>query len=165
MQVLNYIGKIKENELLQFFLCNAIFSGSTFLFNLLFPILFDQNLFGEVVYLFQMVIFMNTITGFGLSITLLRNHSIDGSQSYLYYYLSIGLITFSLLSLGFFQDNPVSRYIRVNDLGSIEHLLFYISVIFSNLFLFNRSFLNSKKRFDFMFSIVFYLQLELRIKF
>lgn len=150
MQILNYIGRIKENELLQFFLCNAIFSGSTFLFNLLFPILFNQELFGEVVYMFQMVIFLNTITGFGLAITLLRNHSIEGNRSYLNYYLAISLITLGLLCLGFLQDNPVSRYIKVNDLGSIEHLLFYLSVIFSNLFLFNRSFLNSKKRFDYM---------------
>lgn len=162
MQFSNYLNKIKNNELLQFFLCNAIYSGSTLIFNLIFPFIFEKELFGEVVYLFQMVIFMNTITGLGLSTALLRNYNKNEEGIAFQYYLSIFIITIVLIIFGLQPGNPISLYIEVSDLTQGEHFLFYSSVIVSNLFLFNRSYLNADRMFKIMLlnvSLIFILRL------
>lgn len=146
-----------KNDVILFTITNLLYSAMVFILNLIFPLLFERELFNQVVYIFQMIILTNSIINFGISTGLLRNSIIDKKNALRCALLSIVLIQISLVLLSFFQNNPITTFLILSDLNSLEHFLFYFSVISINIYLYNKSIMNSEKKFEKMFINMIYI--------
>ena len=146
-----------KNDMVLFTITNLLYSAMVFILNLIFPLLFERELFNQVVYIFQMIILLNSIINFGISTGLLRNSTIDKKNALRCALLSIVLIQISLVLLSFFQNNPITTSLFLSDLNSLEHFLFYFSVISINIYLYNKSIMNSEKKFEKMFTNMIYI--------
>lgn len=90
------------------------------------------------------------MTGLGLTTGLLRYHHVFKEVAFTLFGI-IGLTTIIILMvLGFFPKNPLSTILKIDYLNFRNHFLFYLSVIFTNVFLFNRAIMNADKTFNLM---------------
>lgn len=101
-----------------------------------------------------MILLLNGITGFGITTSLLRNHSIDKNSSYYYSTITIFIVQIILLILAFFPNNYLSKSINIEDLDIKEHFVFYLSAVFINIFVFNRAFMNAENNFLLMLKTI-----------
>lgn len=136
-----------KNDIILFTTTNLLYSLMVFVLNLIFPLLFEKELFTQVVYIFQMIILGNSLTNLGISIGLLRNSTIDKKNTLRYSLISFILIQMSLFFLSFIKNNPITFILNLSDLNSLEHFLFYFSVISINIYRYNKSVMNSEKKF------------------
>lgn len=146
-----------KNDVILFTITNLLYSAMVFILNFIFPFLFERELFSQVVYIFQMIILTNSLINFGISTGLLRNSTIDKKNTLRCALLSIVLIQISLVILSFFQNNSITTFLILSDLNSLEHFLFYFSVISINIYLHNKSIMNSEKKFEKMFINMIYI--------
>jgi len=135
-----------------YFLANAVYSLSSFAINLLMPLILADIEYSRFVYVFQMVLYMTGITQIGLTYGLYRFYKIDKSHTLCIYYLFITILSLFLLCLGFFHHNYVNQLLKL-DLNGAENLVFYISVIVSNLFLYNKGKNIADKSYRYMLRI------------
>jgi len=148
-----------KHDIILFTTTNLLYSVMVFVLNLIFPLLFEKELFSQVVYVFQMIILTNSLSNFGISTGLLRNSILDKKNTLRYALLLIVLIQMSLVFLSFIQNNPITVFLNLSDLNSLEHFLFYFSVVSINIFLYNKSIMNSEKKFKQMFRYTSYIVL------
>ena len=144
------LNAIKTNHFVQFLLCNLIYSFSTFCLNLVFPLIFEVKFFEEFIYLFQITFFLTSMTGFGITTSLLRNHINEHNQTLTYFTVTGFIVSLLLLLLSFFPNNYLSIWLNVDHLTFWNHFMLYLSVIFTNLFLFNRALMNVEKTYILM---------------
>lgn len=147
------LAKVKssiKSPFILFLLCNVIYSSTTFAFNIIFPLIFPKTFYDEFIYIFQMILFLVSLSGFGLMTALLAHYQTSPLQTFSNYFLSSGIVLLLILSIGFFPNNPISNWIHLDMDNRWTHLIFYISVILSSQFLFNRSVMNAEKQFQLM---------------
>lgn len=150
-------GYSLKNDIILFTTTNLLYSLMVFVLNLIFPLLLEKELFTQVVYVFQMIILMNSLSNLGISTGLLRNSIIDKKNTLRYALLAIMLIQMSILFLSFFNNNPITIFLSLADLNSLEHFLFYFSVVSINIYLYNKSIMNSEKKFRKMITNVSFI--------
>lgn len=106
-----------------------------------------------------MIVLMNSLSNFGISVSLLRNSIFDKNKTLLNAYISFTFVQIILLLLAFIQDNFITKSLNLSDLDYKEHICFYISIIALNIYLFNKSVMNAEKNFKTMLRYVFYIVL------
>lgn len=136
------LGKKIENlinrDISYYFIANIIFSVSTFVVNICLPKIFEPSFFEKFIYIFQMVLFLTTLSQFGIVVGLYNFIEENRSKILNTYYSIILFINLILLILGLINGNIVSTLLKLGDLSSSQHLLFYFSIIVSGIFLFNK---------------------------
>lgn len=145
------------NDIVLFVITNLLYSLMVFVLNLTFPVLFENQIFNKVVYIFQMVILMNSLSNFGISTSLLRNSVIDKLNSLKNAFFMFIIIQFIFFVLSFFKNNLITKLINLDGMTGYEHFMFYMSIISINVYLFNKSVMNSQKEFRLMLRNIFYL--------
>ena len=144
--IIKYLNK----DIYLFIISNLLYSLMVFVLNVLFPLLFEEDIFIQVVYIFQMIIVVNSLSNFGISTGLLRNSVLDKQNTLRYALLSIFIIQSFIFILSFFKNNLITQALNINGLTFIEHLFLYFSVISINIYFYNRSIMNSEKKFKLM---------------
>lgn len=136
-----------------FFMANAIFSLSTFLVNLSLPKILDQQIFQAFIYIFQMVLLMTSVTQIGVVVGLyhyIKQHREDSLNTY---YSVILFINFLLLIAALFPNNFILDLLNVSNLNKVENLTFFLSIIVSGIFLYNKGKNIAEQDYQYMFTI------------
>lgn len=147
------VNNIVNNGLVHYLLANMIFSISTFIVNACLPKIFIYEFYSKFVYVFQMVLFVTTISQAGLVVGLYKFMHTNQKQILNIYYTSIFVICTILLLLGVFDDNWVVVILKLTDLSEVENLMFFLSIMVSSIFLFNKGKNVADKAYKYMLRI------------
>ncbi len=147
------VNNIVNNGLVHYLLANMIFSISTFIVNACLPKIFIYEFYSKFVYVFQMVLFVTTISQAGLVVGLYKFIHTNQKQILNIYYTSIFVICTILLLLGVFDDNWVVVILKLTDLSEVENLMFFLSIMVSSIFLFNKGKNVADKAYKYMLRI------------
>lgn len=150
---LDNIRRLPHKNFTQFFLANVIFSVSTFIVNVCLPKLFERSFFDTFIYIFQMVLFFTTIMQAGLSTSLYYFIKRQQKESLNVYYTAILAVNLILLLLGLVNGNIVSSLLKLGSLSLTEHLMFYLSVMASGIYMFNKGKNVADKAYKYMMRI------------
>lgn len=153
MKIKEQISKIKKSGFLSYFTANVVYSLSTFLINLSLPKVLAPQCFNEFIYLFQMVFFITTIAQFGMVVGLYKFLNEFRTKTYNIYYVLILCINICLIILGLFNGNFVSSLLKLGELSFTENLMFYISIIISGIYCFNKGKNVAEKAYKYMLRI------------
>ncbi|WP_303011367.1 hypothetical protein [uncultured Bacteroides sp.] len=100
-----------------------------------------------------MVLFVTTISQAGLVVGLYKFIHTNQKQILNIYYTSIFVICTILLLLGVFDDNWVVVILKLTDLSEVENLMFFLSIMVSSIFLFNKGKNVADKAYKYMLRI------------
>lgn len=151
--MLDNINGLLKKDFTQFFLANVIFSISTFIVNVCMPKLLEQEFFNNFIYIFQMVLFSTTIMQAGLVIGLYHYYESKSREALNIYYSFVLIVNVFIFLLGFIDGNIVSSLLKLGSLSRIDHLMFYLSVMVSGIYLFNKGKNVSDKAYRYMMRI------------
>lgn len=115
-----------------------MFSLSTFIINASLPKILEINTFNDFVYLFQMILFLTTICQFGIVISLYKYIAECKDSALNAFYVIISFINSFLIGLGLINNNFISELLKLGPLSLSEHFIFYLSVVVSSIFLYNK---------------------------
>ena len=150
---MNTVKKLLTSDISQYLIANAIFSLSSFAVNLCLPFLLDPELFNGFIYVFQMVIFMTSALQIGIIIGLYKFHETNAAASLSIYYI-VTLLLFSIYFLfSLFNKNPLIIALKLDLLNYSEQIFFALSVIVSNIFLYNKGVNVKEKNYSYMLRI------------
>lgn len=137
-RILSKIRVLRSKDITYYMIANIIFSISTFIVNLCLPNILEYSFFSEFIYVFQMVLFMTTIMQVGIVVSLYRFIEKHGDDALNIYYTIILFVNLSLLVFGLITPNFISGVLKLNALSKTEHLMFFLSIIVSGIFLYNK---------------------------
>lgn len=147
------IIRFLKKDISFYFGANVIFSISTLVVNLCLPKILEPSFFEEFIYVFQMVLFMTTVSQIGIVVGLyqfLEKHRLESLNAY---YTAILFVNLSLLVLGLIHGNIITSLLRLGALSNLEHLMFYLSIIASGIFLYNKGKNIADKSYKYMMKV------------
>lgn len=151
--IIDKIRRLPHRNFTQFFLANVIFSVSTFIVNMCLPKLFERTFFEQFIYIFQMVLFTTTIMQAGLSTSLYYFFNKRNEEALNVYYTAVLFVNMILLALGLINGNFISSLLKLGTLSTADHLLFYLSVMASGIYMFNKGKNVADKAYKYMMRI------------
>lgn len=157
MTLIKNLRDILDRPITYYILANVFFSVSTFLVNLALPFILDATFYAEFVYIFQMMMFIITLSQLGIVIGLYKYIKINRKDALnIYYFVETGIFIF-LLILGCINDNFVSQLTKIGSLSSTENMLFYLSIISSCMYVFNKGKNVADKAFKYMTRVTLFV--------
>lgn len=142
------ITALFKKDLSLFLFANALYSLSTGLISILSPyILRDTQTYEDFIYIFQNVMYLTSIFTAGFTVALLRYYKYNPSKYDFFYTLIVSAIIGVTFLLGLWQNNFLTQWLNLSTSSFSEHLLIYVSVGFSLLYVFNRAAFTAQERF------------------
>lgn len=142
-----------HKDITYYMVANIIFSVSTFAVNICLPYILEYSFFNEFIYVFQMVLFMTTVMQMGIVIGLYRFIEKSRDNIFNVYYTIILFVNFLLLFLGLITPNFISGLLKLDSLSKTEHLMFFLSIIVSGIFLYNKGKNIADKAYGYMMKV------------
>ena len=153
----NIVSKIKKaltKGITYYFIANIIFSLSTFIVNACLPKIFEPAFLNKFIYVFQMTLFITTVSQMGIVTGLYKFLEKDRLKSLNIYYTAILFINITLLALGLINNNNFITYLlKLESLSQLEHLMFFVSIMVSGIFLFNKGKNVADKSYRYMMKV------------
>lgn len=138
MSTLNKIQALLCKDATYFMLANILFSISTMIINMLLPKILPTEVFTDFIYIFQMVFFLTTVFQIGLVVGLYHFIQRDRQGTLNIYYISVGSLVAILGLLAIWPNNPLIDALNLNSLTIEEQITFFVSIIVSEIFLYNK---------------------------
>lgn len=143
-----YFNKVTSSGVSRFLIANMLYSLSTALISIMSPILLQNDVYEDFIYLFQMVLFLTGIFSAGLVPGLLRYYKFDNKKFEFYYYFTAFIIMLLLMIVGLFPGNFISEALKIAPDSIFDSLMIYLSIVFSLSFIFNRGTQTAKCNYD-----------------
>lgn len=134
-------------------IANIIYSISTFAVNICLPYILEYSFFNEFIYMFQMVLFMTTVMQIGIVVGLYKFIEKSRQSIFNVYYIIILVVNILLLFLGLLSPNFISILLKLDTLTKTEHLIFFLSIIVSGIFLYNKGKNIADKAYKYMMKV------------
>ncbi len=136
--MIHKIRNLRDKPIVSYFIANVVYSMSSFALTLLLPIALDLETFHRFIYAYQMVLFLTTVTNIGIVVGLYK-YIKDNRQEALGIYYSLLLIVYVLmLALACTNRNIVNEWIKIGPLTRVENFAFYLSLMVSSMFVYNK---------------------------
>ena len=148
------LKSVWDSNLFKFLVANALYSLSTALISIMSPLLYDYSVYESYIYIFQMVLFITSISTAGLVPALLRYHKINNVK-YVHYYILTSLVLFGVIFIvGLFPNNFLFKLLNLRTVDVLESLVISMSVICSLIFIFNRGLQTARESYSSIFNSV-----------
>lgn len=146
--MLSRIKTALSKDISKFLFANILYSLSTWLIGFIVPYILPTETYQGFIYLFQNVLYLTSVFMLGLTPALLRYYKYAPETYSACFNILVTVVFSILLLLGLWLNNPVSSFLSIDIQDRIQHLLFYISVICSLLYVFNRALLTAKEDYN-----------------
>ena len=150
---MNYLKKVLRKPLFLYFTANAIYSLSTFVVTLCIPFIFEKDFFATFIYDFQMVLFLTTVTNLGIVSGLYKFIVRNRNDSLNIYYTILTVVYLLIFALGCVNGNIVSRLINLGEMTNEENFMFYISLLVSSMFVYNKGKNVADRNYRYLFQV------------
>lgn len=149
LPVFKSIRSLCAKELSQFLYANAMYSVSTGLISILAPyIINDAICYENFIYIFQSIMYLTSVFTAGFTVALLRFYKYAPAKYESFFSFITLLIIGAILILGLWKNNGLTEWLNIHAESSIEHLIIYIGVCSSLIYIFNRAYLTAKEKFQ-----------------
>ena len=130
--------QLLKQDAICFFMANILFSISTMITNMLLPKILPTEVFTDFIYIFQMVFFLTTVFQIGLVVGLYHFIQKDRQGTLNIYYLSVGSLLIILGIFALWPANPLLNALNLNGLSMEQQITFFVSIMASEIFLYNK---------------------------
>lgn len=149
----NRLGNLFQRNISYYVLANVLYSMSSFIVNLSLPFVLDTAFYSHFVYVFQMVMFMTGMTQLGIIVGLYRFIKQNRHEALNVYYTILLFIYLTLLILGCITNNFINQLIKIGQMSTVENLLFYMAIIVSSMYVYNKGKNVADKAYKYMMRV------------